>query len=73
MRKGILLRKEDPLFCVRARHFQTETAAARQSQPQLNGPPQAYLAVQRFVNGVDERLAVAVERAAERQVVRGVV
>ena len=38
-------------------------------QPQLYGAAQAHLAVQRGVDGLDQRLAVAVERAAEGKVV----
>ena len=38
-------------------------------QPQLYGAAQAHLAVQRGVDGLDQRLAVAVERTAEGKVV----
>ena len=38
-------------------------------QPQLHGAAQAHLAVQRGVDGLDQRLAVAVECTAEGKVV----
>ena len=38
-------------------------------QPQLYGAAQAHLAVQRGIDGLDQRLAVAVERTAEGKVV----